>query len=105
MYDAMTQWPVRPSALFGKVNNVSFSLALSMTDGTRHIIAIPELLRNVLFSLPTRRSTYPAALVCRTWSEIALDVLWYEVDDICVLFNLLVPLTTSTEDKESGQVS
>ncbi|TFK58287.1 hypothetical protein BDN72DRAFT_906882 [Pluteus cervinus] len=66
-----------------------------VSDSTQRVISIPELLRNIFFSLPRLCDTYHSALVCRTWSEIALDALWYEVDDLCILLNLLVPLTTA----------
>ncbi|TFK60413.1 hypothetical protein BDN72DRAFT_965696 [Pluteus cervinus] len=72
---------------------------------THRVLTIPELLRNIFFSLPggTHRDTYYATLVCHTWSEIALDVLWYEVDDICTLFNLLVPLIKLETDPPAGR--
>ncbi|TFK60167.1 hypothetical protein BDN72DRAFT_965823 [Pluteus cervinus] len=63
-----------------------------MADAHRRVVATPELLRSILFSLPDRRDNYHTALVCRSWSPIAFDILWYEVDDLCALFNLLVPL-------------
>ncbi|TFK60168.1 hypothetical protein BDN72DRAFT_965825, partial [Pluteus cervinus] len=68
---------------------------------THRVLTIPELLRNIIFSFKKLSNTYHAALVCRTGSEIALDALWYEVDDLCTLFNLLVPLTDLTADSET----
>ncbi|TFK61091.1 hypothetical protein BDN72DRAFT_883320 [Pluteus cervinus] len=71
---------------------------MTRTAAAHRVLAIPELLRSVFFSLPGLDNNYRTALVCRAWSEIALDVLWYEVDDICTLFNLLVPLTNLTDE-------
>ncbi|TFK61098.1 hypothetical protein BDN72DRAFT_778656, partial [Pluteus cervinus] len=66
----------------------------------RRVLATPELLRNIFFSL-NHCDNYRTALVCRAWSEIALDALLDEVDDICALFNLLAPLKSSEVDGES----
>ncbi|TFK61097.1 hypothetical protein BDN72DRAFT_965365 [Pluteus cervinus] len=70
---------------------------------TRRVLAIPELLRSIFFSLPDRGDNYCTTLVCRVWSEIALDVLWYEVDDMSALFHLLVPLNSPKKDIKTCQ--
>ena len=41
------------------------------------------------------------ARVCRQWSEIALDTLWRDVDDLYRLFGLLAPLR-KVNDQEDG---
>ncbi|TFK60169.1 hypothetical protein BDN72DRAFT_905209 [Pluteus cervinus] len=73
------------------------------STATHRALAIPELLRSFFFALPDTRDNSHTALVCRTWSDIALDVLWYEVNDICILFNRLVPLTKSTTGSQPRQ--
>ncbi|TFK61090.1 hypothetical protein BDN72DRAFT_883319, partial [Pluteus cervinus] len=73
-----------------------------MPDSTaaHRALYIPELLRNFFFAIPDSRDNYRVALVCRAWSDIALDVLWYQVDDICTLFGALVPLTKGEDSRE-----
>lgn len=55
------------------------------------VLAIPELL-DTIFKTADKNSNFNNALVSRTWSEIALNHLWREVDDFRPLFNLLAPL-------------
>ena len=70
-------------------------------------LAIPEIVRTVLDSFhpdasfalvdknyclaaaALRSSTLNVALTCRLFSEPALDVLWWTMDDLIPLFNLL----------------
>ena len=37
------------------------------------------------------------ARVCKQWSDIALDILWKEIDDLYLLFRILAPLTKAVE--------
>ena len=37
------------------------------------------------------------ARVCKQWSDIALDMLWREIDDLYLLFSILAPLKKTTE--------
>lgn len=60
-------------------------------DTTIHrVLQIPELL-DMVFSFLDRPSNAINARICKKWSEIALDVLWRDVDDLGRLFGLLVP--------------
>ncbi|KII84967.1 hypothetical protein PLICRDRAFT_117337 [Plicaturopsis crispa FD-325 SS-3] len=54
-------------------------------------LSIPELL-DVVFSYLDQVDNANNACVCRHWSEIALDSLWREVDNVRRLFNVLAPL-------------
>ncbi|KAJ8455039.1 hypothetical protein ONZ45_g19072 [Pleurotus djamor] len=59
---------------------------------------IPELLKSIFLYLPDGSHTN-CALVCKAWTDIALDVGWHEVRDIKLLFQLLGPLVED-EDNE-----
>ncbi|EMD36117.1 hypothetical protein CERSUDRAFT_156889 [Gelatoporia subvermispora B] len=52
--------------------------------------SIHELLE-LVFSQLDDRSLARVACVCRLWSDIALDILWREVDDLHRLISLLAP--------------
>lgn len=68
------------------------------------VLAIPELL-DTIFRTMDNRSNLNNALVCRAWSEIALDTLWREVDDLHRLFNLLAPLKKTSSGKYVGNLA
>jgi hypothetical protein len=46
-----------------------------------HALEIPELVQHILGYL-TQNDQGRCALVCTTWSEIALDYAWYRVGDL-----------------------
>lgn len=56
------------------------------------VLAIPELLA-LIFSHLDRQSNAINACISKQWSNIALDTIWADVDDLHRLFSLLVPLT------------
>ncbi|KAF7985438.1 hypothetical protein HWV62_5171 [Athelia sp. TMB] len=56
------------------------------------ILAIPELLDIILAHLDTP-NTAACAAVCKPWSDVALNALWADVDDLQRLIAILVPLT------------
>ncbi|KAF9556560.1 hypothetical protein CPC08DRAFT_752475 [Agrocybe pediades] len=56
------------------------------------VLCIPELLR-LTFQLSDPASNAVNARVCKRWSEIALDCLWADVDDLLRLLKLLAPMT------------
>ena len=78
---------------------LSFSSTIaSAHPGTLHshfrpnrVLSIPELL-SLIFSFSTPSSNAISACVCKTWSDIALRVLWSEVSNLDNLIGLLVPL-------------
>ncbi|KAF8839248.1 hypothetical protein BDN67DRAFT_981963 [Paxillus ammoniavirescens] len=51
----------------------------------------PELL-DTIFNFLDKKTNVTNALVCKQWSQIALDVVWKEVDDLVLLLNLLKPV-------------
>ncbi|KAK7456436.1 hypothetical protein VKT23_010684 [Stygiomarasmius scandens] len=55
------------------------------------VLRIPELL-HFIFEQSSRKDNIQNALVCKQWSEIALDVVWHDVDSLAALFNLLSPV-------------
>ena len=55
------------------------------------VLFFPEIL-DIIFSFLDPRSNANNARVCRQWSEVALDTLWYEVYGLHKLFALLAPL-------------
>jgi F-box-like len=63
-----------------------------LTASTMHrVLGIPELL-DMVFRFLDDASNASNARVCRQWSEIALDMLWRDVNDLYRLFGLLAPL-------------
>lgn len=66
------------------------------------VLAIPELLLNV-FSFLDDRSNAKTAVVCKSWSEFALNELWKNVD-ISILKSL-APMDVSLLEEKSVLVS
>ena len=62
-----------------------------MISESHRVLFIPELL-DIIFNFLDRDSNIVNARVCKRWSEIALDVVWKEVDDLIYLFRLLKPI-------------
>jgi len=58
-------------------------------------LSVPAILDEI-FSFTDQGSDASAALVCKTWQEIALDALWYHTDRLDRLFNILAPMTYIT---------
>ncbi|KAJ7494625.1 hypothetical protein B0H11DRAFT_910388 [Mycena galericulata] len=58
---------------------------------TNRVLEIPELL-DMVFGFLDNPSNAANASVCRRWSEIALDTLWRDVNDLYRLFGILRPL-------------
>ena len=56
------------------------------------ILAIPELL-DIIFAHLDPPTTAACAVVCKPWSDVALNALWADVDDLQRLIAVLVPLT------------
>ncbi|KAF8129848.1 hypothetical protein EV363DRAFT_1219642 [Boletus edulis] len=56
------------------------------------VLFIPELL-DIIFNFLGRHTNVTNACVCKRWSEVALDVVWKEVDDLLHLFRLLKPIS------------
>ncbi|KAF7985437.1 hypothetical protein HWV62_5169 [Athelia sp. TMB] len=56
------------------------------------ILAIPELL-DIIFAHLDTPTTAACAAVCKPWSDVALNALWADVDDLQRLIAILVPLT------------
>ncbi|KAI6141622.1 hypothetical protein BKA82DRAFT_2634167 [Pisolithus tinctorius] len=58
------------------------------------IFHIPELL-HLIFSFLDKKSNVSSACVCKFWSDIALDAVWREVDDLIQLLSILNPVFMS----------
>jgi hypothetical protein len=54
------------------------------------VLFIPELL-GIILSFVDEDDYVSIACVCKQWSEITLDVIWREVDDLSRLLSLLRP--------------
>jgi len=67
------------------------------------ILQIIELLHRI-FGYMGREDQVTCALVCRAWSEVALDVIWYRVDDFRSFANLLSPVKKRVEESEVSYV-
>jgi hypothetical protein len=63
------------------------------------ILGIPELL-DMVFRFLDEASNASNARICRQWSEIALDTLWRDVNDLHRLFGLLAPLRKADDHEE-----
>ncbi|KAI0628309.1 hypothetical protein C8Q77DRAFT_1068263 [Trametes polyzona] len=70
---------------------------------TLRVLAIPEILE-LVFTFLEETDTSICACVCRTWSEVALDSLWRDVNDLRRLFNVLAPIVAigGPEDAEAA---
>jgi len=56
-----------------------------------HLFCIPELLCLIIGNLD-REDRVRCAQVCQFWSEVALDVIWYNVEDLRILANPISPI-------------
>jgi hypothetical protein len=65
---------------------------------------VTELLRLILEHLD-REDQVNCAVICKTWSEVVLDVVWYEVDNLAILANLLSPVKKRTSERGISYVS
>ncbi|KAF5343544.1 hypothetical protein D9758_012948 [Tetrapyrgos nigripes] len=70
-----------------------------MLQETMHpLLQVTELLR-IIFEHLEKEDLVRCALVCKSWSEVALDVVWFAVKDMGALANLLSPVkVTVLED-------
>ena len=75
-------------------------MSVIVTSNMHRVLCIPELL-DMVFRFLDDASNASNARVCRQWSEIALDTLWRDVDDLYRLFGLLAPLRKA-DDQEDG---
>ena len=66
---------------------------MSYEATTLRVLAIPEIIE-LIMSFLDKKDNVNNACVCRSWSEIALDCIWRNVDDITQLLRLLAPLDT-----------
>ncbi|KAK7456462.1 hypothetical protein VKT23_010711 [Stygiomarasmius scandens] len=55
------------------------------------LFSVSELV-SIIIGQADKADQLQCALVCKSWSEIALDALWYEVTDFTAFANLLSPL-------------
>jgi len=67
------------------------------------VLTMPELL-DTIFSSLGHSYNLNNSLVCRSWSEVALDVLWRYVGDLQRLFNILAPLREREEPEGPRQL-
>ncbi|TFY59775.1 hypothetical protein EVJ58_g5568 [Rhodofomes roseus] len=72
-----------------------------MAPPARALGEVNELVAIILAFLDNR-SLARAACVCRRWSEIALGVLWREVDDLHRLFSMLCPFAKPMKKMGEG---
>ncbi|KAI0073082.1 hypothetical protein K474DRAFT_1723382 [Panus rudis PR-1116 ss-1] len=67
---------------------------MKMRSVVHRVLDIPEILELILSQLD-RKSNVQNALVCKRWSDIALNLVWRDVTDLLFLFQLLAPLEKS----------
>ncbi len=75
---------------------------MTITLPSARVLGIPELLAHI-FSVSTRQANAVHARVCKEWSDVALDILWWRVYNIAHLMRLLSPL--EEEYDEDGNVT
>lgn len=61
---------------------------MKLKSARQSVLETPELLDLILSGLELRDNAQNAR-VCKLWSQVALDSLWKEVDDLKPLFNVL----------------
>lgn len=74
---------------------------VSSAGGT--LADVNELVAIVL-SFLDNHSLAVSARVCKKWREIALDLLWREVDDLHRLFTTLSPYRKPMKKREGGRI-
>lgn len=67
------------------------------------VIGLPDLLQRI-FGFLDLASNSANARVCQQWSDLALDMLWKNVDNPYVLFKILAPLGKSIVSERQGYV-
>ncbi|KIK96983.1 hypothetical protein PAXRUDRAFT_137252 [Paxillus rubicundulus Ve08.2h10] len=75
---------------------------LPLLPTTHRVLFIPELV-DIIFRFLDKKTNVTNALVCKQWSQIALDVVWKEVDDLVQLFSLLKPIREAERQGERMQ--
>jgi hypothetical protein len=68
------------------------------------VFVVPEIL-DIVFSWLNKEDTFSCALVSKSWSTTALDVLWREMDGARDLFHLLQTFSYSPGDPAGEAVS
>ena len=69
-----------------------------------NLFEIAELLHPIIGCL-NREDQIACAQVCQSWSEVALDVLWYKVESLARVANALAPVRLKSEGRERAYVS
>ncbi|KAG8978744.1 hypothetical protein FRB93_010892 [Tulasnella sp. JGI-2019a] len=71
-----------------------------MNEGEKNLqsgaLKIPEILEEVM-QLSERPDRAASARVCRSWTPVAIDVLWRDLDSIFPLLELIAPLERDAE--------
>ncbi|KAG8944659.1 hypothetical protein FRC04_001623 [Tulasnella sp. 424] len=73
------------TAKVSEANEAGASTQMARVDP----LAVPELLANVL-SFATQSTLASCALACKSWSDVALDVLWRNLDSVFPLLEMLM---------------
>lgn len=58
---------------------------------SQRVLEIPEIVE-LIFSFLDAASNANNAVVCKRWSELALNIVWRDVTDVRRLFNVLAPM-------------
>lgn len=69
----------------------NLSLTPCLTSASQRVLSTPELVAMIFSSLSISCNAKNAA-VCSLWSEVALDAVWYDLDDLYPLLNVLAPI-------------
>ncbi|KDQ52788.1 hypothetical protein JAAARDRAFT_210281 [Jaapia argillacea MUCL 33604] len=73
---------------------------MSTSEPHHRVLFIPELLENIFCRSEDVRTLARSALVCKQWSDLALNTLWYELDTPVNLFKILAPLEESQDEED-----
>ncbi|CAK5268562.1 unnamed protein product [Mycena citricolor] len=78
----------------------STTMAFRASSPTNRALEIPELL-DMIFRYLDNSCNVANARVCKRWSEIALDSVWRDLDDLYHLFAILKPLKPTSDKPDA----
>src|ERR1700683_5264536 len=80
-----------PTCELAHINKMPTLVSTNINNPATRVLTIPEML-NLVFSFLKPQFNVANACICKSWSDIALSVLWRNVHDLWRLVRLLGPL-------------
>ncbi|KAF5328409.1 hypothetical protein D9619_013304 [Psilocybe cf. subviscida] len=72
------------------------AINLARVSTALRVVCVTELV-DIIFSFLDGPDNARNARVCKTWSNIALKIIWEEVDDLVALFSILSPMVAGNQ--------